>query len=88
MAWGEPDFSVEADAERHWRPCSERRRDGRADHANGKGVKRARAVRLSFGSEIADITATTASVYWPKVQGSDDVTAHRRHMCAEVVFGW
>ena len=44
LAWEEPDFSVEADAERHQSPCSDRRPDGRRTKEM-KVVSRARARR-------------------------------------------
>ena len=62
-AWEEPDFSVEADAQRHQSPCSDRRPDGRRKNEM-KDRQRCQSeaeARLSSGSAIA-VPAITISL--------------------------
>lgn len=54
-AWEEPDFSVEADAQRHQSPCSDRRPDGRRKNEmkNRQPRQSEAEAQLSSGSAIA-----------------------------------
>lgn len=54
-AWEEPDFSVEADAQRHQSPCSDRRPDGRRkkEMKDRQRCQSEAEARLSSGSAIA-----------------------------------
>ncbi len=62
-AWEEPDFSVEADAQRHQSPCSDRRPDGRRKNEmkDRQPCQSEAAARLSSGSAIA-VPAITISL--------------------------
>ena len=62
-AWEEPDFSVEADAQRHQSPCSDRRPDGRRKNEmrNRQLCQSEAEARLSPGSAIA-VPAITISL--------------------------
>ena len=55
LAWEEPDFSVEADAQRHQSPCSDRRPDGRRKNEmkDRQPCQSVAEARLSVGSAIA-----------------------------------
>ena len=61
LAWEEPDFSVEADAQRHQSPCSDRRPDGRRKYEmKDRQLCQSEAeARLSSGSAIAVPAITT-----------------------------
>ena len=63
LAWEEPDFSVEADAQRHQSPCSDRRPDGRRkkEMKDRQPCQSEAAARLSSGSAIA-VPAITISM--------------------------
>lgn len=63
LAWEEPDFSVEADAQRHQSPCSDRRPDGRRkiEMKNRQACQSEAEARLSVGSAIA-VPAITISL--------------------------
>ena len=54
-AWEEPDFPVEADAQRHQSPCSDRRPDGRRKNEmkDRQQCQSEAEARLSLGSAIA-----------------------------------
>ena len=62
-AWEEPDFSVEADAQRHQSPCSDRRPDGRRkkEMKDRQRCQSEAEARLSPGSAIA-VPAITISL--------------------------
>ena len=63
LAWEEPDFSVEADAQRHQSPCSDRRPDGRRkkEMKDRQPCQSEAEARLSPGLAIA-VPAITISL--------------------------